>query len=205
MPAWGATIGMIGCLLLGSGVFGLWIADPKITWASYLLAGGGLGLGISLWFGQPPEVSVAVGDSGIAVETGRQTERVHWFELKSIRAKNGLLFVEGREQTLRFSIGANSSAVAMIFKEAAERTPDVMDIDAALLKSLPDVEKVRGLRADIEDDQVAGMHCAASDTLIQLQEEARLCPRCGQVYHRAHIPERCIFCEESLRNKTLLA
>src|SRR5688572_32086312 len=63
-----AAIGLVGSLILGAGVFGLWILDPPLSYGSYLVAIGGLGLGVSLWFGQPAETAVAIGDAGIAVE-----------------------------------------------------------------------------------------------------------------------------------------
>jgi len=205
MPGWVAALGMLGCMLLGAGVFGTWIADPLIEWASYLVAAGGFCLGGSLWFGQPPEIAVAVGDAGVAVEYGRQTTRVHWYDMRSLRTKGGRLVIEGPGPDLKFAIGANPSATAFLLKEAAERVPDVMDIDPSVTKRLPELHQVRGLLQGIEDEQVAGTRCAASQELIQLEEEARLCPRCGQIYLREHVPAQCVSCEMELGNETLLA
>lgn len=205
MPGWVALVGMASCLVLGSGVFGLWMADPAIYWASYLVTAGGVGLGIALWFGQPPEVAVAVGDAGVAVEGSRQTTRLNWYEVRAIRTRGGRLVVEGEQTTLKFLIGANLAASSFLLKEAAERVPDVLDIDPRASKSLPDPTTVRGLLEDVQDDQVAGARCAASETLIAMEEDARICPCCGQIYEKNHVPTKCVSCDTSLAENTLHA
>src|SRR5690606_38094440 len=181
MPAWVGVVGMLGCFALGSGVFGLWIIDPPVSFATWLVAGGGLGLGVALWFGQPPETAVSVGDSGIAVESGKDTLRVQWFDLKALLVRSGQMFVEGNRQSLKFSVAANQAAAATALKEAAQRVPDTLDVDKNIMKSLPDPGKA-GTVQDVEDDQVAGMRCAVSKKLINLEEDARLCATCGQVF-----------------------
>lgn len=205
MPLWVGLVGMFGCLVLGSGVFGLWIAEPPHAWASYLVAAGGLGLGISLWFGTPAELAVAVGDAGVLVERGRQTQRIHWYEVRAIRCVSGHLVVESAQLNLKFLIGANRSAAAYLLKEAAERVPDVIDVDPDVLKTLPNPKEVRGIVEAIEDDQVAGARCAASNELIRLEENARLCARCGQVYDQAHMPSACVSCNNELGPLALTA
>lgn len=205
MPLWVGITGIAGCFLLGLGVFGLWILDPPVSWASYAVAGGGLGLGLSLWFGQPPETAVAVGDAGVAVEDGKETRRVPWYEVRSLRLAGDAVLVEGKSETLKFSFGANSSAVATLLKEAASRVPDVVDVARSLTQRLPSPETVRGFAQDVEDDQVAGSRCAASKNVIHLEEEARCCPQCGQVYHRDGLPESCVTCEAPLTGRALLA
>lgn len=196
---------MASCLVLGSGVFGLWLADPAIYWASYLVTGGGVGLGIALWFGQPPEVAVAVGDAGVAVEGSRHTARLNWHEVRAVRTRGSQLIVEGDQTTLKFLIGANLGAASFLLKEAALRVPDILDIDPRVTKSLPDPATVRGLLQDVQDDQVAGARCAASETLIALEEDARICPCCGQIYEKSHVPEACVSCETQLAENTLHA
>lgn len=205
MPTWVALLGMVGCFGLGAGVFGLWILDPPVTWSSYAVAAGGLALGLALWFGQPPEVAVAVGDAGVAIEGSHQTQRLNWYEMRAVRAQGGRLLIEGDNTALKFSIGANLGAAALLLKEAAERIPDVLDVDPQVSKALPDPQTVRGLLQDIEDDQVAGTPCAASGTVIKLEEDARVCPCCGQIYEKAHLPSSCVSCENQLGENALRA
>jgi hypothetical protein len=204
MPAWVAVVGMFGCFALGSGVFGLWILDPPLGFASWLVAAGGFGLGVALWFGQPPETAVSVGDSGIGVESGKDTLRVQWYDLKALRITSGQMIVEGNRHTLKFSVSANQFAVAAALKEAAERVPSTIDVDKAIMKSLPESGQAGTLK-DVEDDQVTGMRCAATKKAINLEEDARLCPCCGQVFHKDGVPEVCPSCENSLKSRTLSA
>lgn len=205
VPPWVALVGMLGSLVLGAGVFGLWILDPQLSWASYLVAVGGCGLGVALWFGQPSESAITVGDAGIGVEDGQEVTRVPWYLMRSLQVSGGAVVVEGETNRIKFLLGANQRAAAFALKEAAERVPDVVDVDKSVTESLPDPAKVGGYLQDVTDDQVAGMRCANTDKLIHLEEDARICAKCGQVYHKEGIPETCVSCETPLAGRTLQA
>ena len=56
---------------------------------------------------------------------------------------------------------------------------------------------VDGRRA--ERAQLAGARCKASDELIAFEKDARLCGRCGEVYHKSHVPDRCLTCDAALK------
>jgi len=43
----------------------------------------------------------------------------------------------------------------------------------------------------LEPPQVVGKHCAASGKVISYEPDARVCPRCERVYHRASVPASC--------------
>jgi len=202
---WVAITGMVGSLILGAGVFGLWLLDPPFAYASYLIAVGGLGLGLALWFGQPLESTVAVGDAGIAVEDGREVSRMRWYAIKSIRIISGKLIAEGGGQSVRFTVGANRAAAAWVLKEAAERIPNVLDVDKTEASKLPQPEAKSGLLVEIDNDQLAGSRCAATDKLITLEEDARICANCAQVYDKAGVPEKCISCDTEMKGHTLRA
>ncbi len=45
--------------------------------------------------------------------------------------------------------------------------------------------------------QVVGKRCAESDKMIAYEPDARVCPRCERIYHKAHVPEECA-CGENL-------
>lgn len=203
MPMWVAIVGFLGATVLGAGVFGVWIMDEPFKWAEYVVAVGGLGLGLSLWFGQAPETAVLIGDSGIAVEDGKQMVRIPWYRMRSLKVSAGSMVAEGETTKLKFLIGANPEAAAQALKEASVRVPDVVDVDKAIAQSLPAAEGPRGKRRSIEDDQVTGVRCASSKKIIRLEEEARLCPTCGQVYHRDALPDRCSHCDAELQGRTL--
>jgi rubrerythrin len=114
------------------------------------------------------------------------------------------MIVEGSRHSLKFSVKANQPATATALKEAAQRVPDILDVDKEIMKSLPDPGKSGALQ-DVEDDQVAGTRCAASKKLINLEEDARLCDGCGQVFHKEGVPESCPSCEKNLKSHTLSA
>jgi hypothetical protein len=200
-----AAVGLLGSLVLGAGVFALWILDPPLSYASYLVAAGGLGLGVSLWFGQPSETAVAVGDAGIAVEDGSEVIRVAWYAMKSLRVEGDKMVARAAGSMVRFSIGANPKAAAWALKEAAERMPSALDVDQAIVDKLPEPSHVGGLDQPVKGDQVAGNRCANSGNAIQMEEDARLCPRCGQVYHKDSVPEACVTCDAELKGHTLRA
>lgn len=205
LPLWVGVVGIAGCLLLGMGVFGTWILDPAPSYASYLVAAGGFGLGVALWFSQPKESAVFVGDAGIAIDDGRQTLRVAWYAMRSLRIENGFVLVEGPGHSLKFLLGANQKATAHALREAALRVPDVVDADKNIMETLPEPSDNEEQLKGVEDDQVTGSRCATSNKLISMEEDARICPRCGQVFHKESVPEACPSCEAALKGKTLLA
>src|SRR5690606_16895132 len=197
-------VGMLGALVLGAGVFGMWILDPPLSWASYLVAAGGFGLGTALWFGQAPETAVTIGDAGIGVEDGRQMVRVPWFQMRSLRVSGGSVVAEAAQYKVKFLVGANPHATAQALKEASLRVPDVVDVPSDITEKLPKAGEVKGYEQDV-DDQVTGSRCAASDKIIRLEEDARLCPNCGQIFHKEGVPDACTHCKTDLKARTLRA
>jgi hypothetical protein len=95
----------------------------------------------------------------------------------------------GRPMTLVVSLGSHSQAASWIVKEARERVPAVVDVpeDATLPAPFADA----GAILTLEPAQVVGKHCAASGKVIAYEPDARVCPRCERVYHKAHLPESC--------------
>lgn len=199
-----AGIGMVGSLVLGAGVFGLWVIAPPVAYASYLVALGGLGLGVSLWFGQPREIAVSVGDAGLAIEDGREVLRLHWYEMKSLSIEGSRFVVRGTDRTLSFLWGANAKATALLLKEAAERVPGVVDVPRALTEKLPPPDE-SSAGVPVEGDQLTGIACFASEKAIQFEGDARLCQNCGAVYSKDAVPEACAFCERPLEGRLLRA
>jgi hypothetical protein len=53
--------------------------------------------------------------------------------------------------------------------------------------------------ATLEPPQVAGLRCKATDKIIAFEADARLCGRCGEVYHKEGVPARCGTCDAALR------
>jgi hypothetical protein len=198
-----AGVGMIGCLVLGAGVYGQWVQDEPLAFAPQLLAVGAVGLGAALWLGNTGIYPVRVGDAGIAIERGADVSRVAWYDLKSLRFDRKDLIVEGSTTTLKIPTAAHPKAAALAVLEAERRVPKAVKVSDTDRKALPTVGDREGTAVAADDVQVAGNRCAASDTLISFERDARLCPNCGQSYHRDHVPKQCITCDIALTGRAL--
>jgi hypothetical protein len=146
---------------------------------------------------------VRVGDAGIAIERGADVSRVAWYDLKSLRFDRKDLIVEGSTTTLKIPTAAHPKAAALAVLEAERRVPKAVKVSDTDRKALPTVGDREGTAVAADGVQVAGNRCAASDTLISFERDARLCPNCGQSYHRDHVPKQCITCDIALTGRAL--
>ncbi len=168
-----------------------------------MVAGGALVLGAALWFGDAGAIPVRVGDAGVAVERGSEIIRLAWCDMEQIYVERGFLIMSGDGLKLELPMAAHKSAAAWILKEAVRRVPDVMDVKGSTVESLPEPKDTDGELVTISGVQVAGRRCAESDEIITFEGDARLCPRCGQVYHRSHVPKKCVTCGEEIAGKAI--
>ena len=67
------------------------------------------------------------------------------------------------------------------------------------MAGLPKLDAGAGEVIPLEAPQLAGTRCKASDELIAFEKDARLCGRCGEVYHKDHVPPHCLSCEAKLK------
>jgi hypothetical protein len=188
-------VGMVASALLGAGVWAQWISEQQYGFAPYLVAGGALGLAAAMWFGDIRAVPVRVGDAGVAVEKGPDVIRLAWCDIKRVSVYNKQLAVP---------IVAHRRAVAWVLAEGTRRVPDVMDVSPSVVDSLPVPSRHDGELRTVAAVQITGRRCAASDQVISFEKDARLCPNCGQVYHKSHVPAECETCEEALGPSALL-
>jgi len=192
-------IGALGAILMGAGTWGQFgamlqeSAPPPLKIAPYILAVGALLVGAAIWVGTSGEPALRVGDGGIAVEK-RGLLRMPWYEVKEISWNGEGLRLLGKTDmgaTLAYTatLASHPQAIAWIVKEARERIPGAIDLpDAA---GVPDPLASAGEVLTLEPPQVVGKHCAASGRVIAYEPDARLCPRCERVYHKASLPETC--------------
>ncbi len=200
-----AYAGMVGALVLGAGVYAQWIKEPALEYAPYIVAGGSLVLGAAMWFGDSAGLPVRVGDAGIAFEKGSELTRLAWCDIETIEAEGKTLVVRGDGMKLELPLNAHALAASWILKEAARRVPEALDVKGSLADQLPAPKDTDGELMEVTDVQVAGKRCAASDTVIAFEKDARLCPTCGQVYHRDHVPKRCGTCDDSITGRVVRA
>ena len=132
-------------------------------------------------------------------------QRLAWCDIRTISVQKRNLLIRGPELTLSIPIGAQPKAIAWILSEGIRRLPDIIDVRPSFVDSLPEPRKQDGDLRLVGEVQVTGRRCAASNKLITFERDARLCPNCGQVYHKNHVPETCETCEEPLGANALAA
>jgi hypothetical protein len=193
------SLGALGAAAMGAGAweqFGPLMSDAgpePLKWGPYVLAAGAALSGVAIWMGTSGEPFLRVGDAGIAVEKGG-IKRLPWFAVERVEWRDEAVRVTGKDDagvamTLAASLRSHPQAAAWIVKEARARVPSVVQVpeDSTLPEASPDAGE--GLALD--PPQVVGRHCAASGKVISYEPDARVCPRCELVYHRAHVPESC--------------
>jgi hypothetical protein len=204
--AWISVLGMsIGAVLLGAGAYGQWIRGsvrPEMTephpYAAYLLVAGALVLALVTLLGPRQAKPLRVGDAGLGIEKdGAEIERLEWRDVSRILADKDTLTFQGPGTVIAIPLKQHAEAAARALAEAKARIPKKLeDVDtSAVPKPDPDAGEIRPL----ERAQLAGGRCRASDELIAFEKDARLCGRCGEVYHKAHVPDACLTCEAPLK------
>ncbi len=186
--------GGISAAAMGGGTYAqlLRAADAApIPAAPWLLAGGALGLAAAIWFGGSAS-AIRVGDGGIATERGDSLTRMPWYAVTSVALSGDALLAEGKDDkgaafSLRLSRTKDANAAGRIVAEARMRVPSVVNLGDDTFG----YDEQTGDLIQLEPLHLQGKHCSASDTVITFEADARLCPRCERVYHRAHVPEAC--------------
>jgi hypothetical protein len=197
-----STIAMsIGAVLVGAGFYGQWLRSTEAgshPAAPFLLGGGAVLLILVALFGQRLAKPVRVGDAGVALEKDPgEIERLEWRDVNRILLSGGVLSLQGAGTTVSVPVATHRAASALIFAEASRRIPaKVESLDGA---SLGKPEADAGEKLTLEPPQVAGQHCKQSDKLIAFEKDGRLCGRCGEVYHKDSVPQRCLTCDAALK------
>lgn len=209
-------IGALAALALGAGLWAYFYAksfaeDEKLKAVpSYLIAGGAVLLGITIWIGTSSESPIRVGAPGISVEKG-ELRRMPWWAVEKILFESGTLALvvvgkdeAGADWTFKVPIKAHPEGAAWIVREALERIPRRVDISDDVLEKLPEAQEHAGQRVDLEPLQVVGKKDAITGKTISYEPDARVCPRCERVYFKRSVPKKCK-CGNSLvhlRSKT---
>jgi hypothetical protein len=200
------SVGMFGALGLGAGVYAQWVSENPGKSAPYLLVAGALLLGGSLYYGDHGTLPLRVGDAGIAIERGKEIERVAWCDLERVHVKDGKLRLEAKGgQTFDIVIDAHPKGVSRILAEGTRRVPGAMDVKKSAVSSVPEPREDDGELLVVESVQVAGRECAASGKTIAFERDARLCPQCCQVYLKDVVPKVCLTCEAELGDRAVRA
>ncbi len=205
------VIGGLGALGLGAGVWGYWfghLTAPEgqaVSPVFVLSVSGALLTVIAIWLGTSGEAALRVGDAGIALEKG-ELQRMPWYNLSTISWESGAgaLVVSGKDEhdkAVTFKVPARSHGVAAawILAETQERVPKAVDMPKEAIEKLSPAPPNEGQLIGLPPTQVVGKRCAKSGVLIGYEPDARVCPRCERVYHKASVPPKCK-CGENLRH-----
>ncbi len=188
---WLYGFGLLATATLGAGSYERFFTEDPRGIALYLLFGGALALGlVILTFPNLPG-AMLVGDGGIGMErSGDSPLRVAWCDLRRLSFDKVALIAEGGGVTIRIPLSSPAAAVAL--QEARERVPKIVpnELPGGLLAANPQA----GTERSLKDLQVAGKRCKASGQIISFERDARVCFRCGETYHKDHMPERCLTC-----------
>ncbi|WP_437924485.1 hypothetical protein WMF37_36505 [Sorangium sp. So ce291] len=191
----------VAALLAGAGVYGMWFRGEEAgshPYAPYLLVvavllGAAAGL-----FGQWSMKPLRVGDAGVGIENGPgEIERIGWHDVTRLLLTETSLTVQGSGTAIAIPLRTHLPAASRVLAEARARVPArAADIQEGALP-LPD-DAAGEVRA-LEPPQVAGLRCKATDKLIAFEADARLCGRCGEIYHKDGVPPSCATCTAPLR------
>lgn len=198
-----AVFGALSALLLGAGVWGFFYAtsfasDEKLAaLPQYILAGGAVLAGLTIWLGTSSEPPIRVGAPGIAQERG-ELVRMPWWGVDKITFDALALTVNvtgadesGAPLVIKVPAKVYPQGIAWVVKEALERIPRRVQIDESVVSSLPAAAPEAGERLTLEPLQVVGRKCAATGKTISYEPDARVCTRCERAYLAEAVPKKC--------------
>lgn len=190
--------GMAGGLALGAGVYAQWVREDPLSFAPYLVAAGGVALGGALFKTGAEPAKVRVGEAGVALEKGADLTRILWCDVERIALEGDTLVVRGKEATVSFRIDEQPKAAAWVVSEAQQRVPGVVGLSEKERERFGKPNDKDGEVVRVDELQIAGRNCRASDKPIAFERDARLCPTCSEVYLKDQVPKKCLTCQADL-------
>lgn len=191
-------VASVGTVALGAGFFGQVLRAEPHPYAVVMLTAGAVAivLGFVLGFGSPP--IVRVGDGGVALEKdGGEVQRIGWHELLTVELQNEQLLLRSAVATIHVPLATQKQAAARALAEAKKRVPERVEQIDGEIEALNASE---GEVLTLEPAQVAGLVCKATGKAISFEEDVRLCGRCGETYHKEHVPKTCATCDAKLKD-----
>jgi hypothetical protein len=197
-----SAVGMsVGAVLAGAGTWAQWFRPEDLgphKYAPWLLGAAALSLFVVAIFGRWGARAVRIGDAGVALEKdGGELERIGWYEVTGFVQTPEMITVKAAGTSIGVPTRSQPQAAARLVAEAIARLPE--RARALSAEGLPALDDGAGEDLPLEAPQIAGRRCRRSDKLIAFERDARLCGRCGEIYHSASIPKRCVTCDAALR------
>ena len=192
-----ALLGLLfaGAVVLGAGVYARFVSERLPSYATYLVAGGALLIAIYILIVPEDAYPLLVGDAGIGEEHGEGAKRIPWCDVTAIMRDGGALVLSTESSgQVRVSLEQHLPAAARVLAEMDERLADRLPIDEAVRRDIPAPDDKDGEVRKVTGVQVAGRRCKASGKVLSFEDDARGCPRCGEVYHQTEVPDLCLTC-----------
>lgn len=197
-----ALIGGLGVTALGAASYATWMKDAPMEIGPYLFGGGIIGVILASVMGAEDGNPIRVGDAGVAVERGgEQPERIPWCDIDKIALEGDRIVVEAGKRRIVAPRDHHAGAAAWILKEGLARIPKRVTVPAEQQPTILQGTDDHGKTLVVEKMQLAGRRCKASNAVISFERDARSCKRCGEVYEKKHVPERCLTCEAPMEKE----
>jgi hypothetical protein len=195
-----ALLNGVGAAAFGAAVYATWIRDEPMSVGPALFIAGVAAIVAAALLGDTTP-ALRVGAAGVGIERGGpQPERLAWCDVTQITIEDGKrVAVASATDRIVAELNCHAPAAGWIVKEALDRIPKRVKIEADRCAQLVRETDEPATMVAYEPVQVAGRRCAKCDAVITFEVDAHLCARCGQAYHRDHVPERCATCEAELK------
>jgi hypothetical protein len=195
-----ALIGGLGVTALGAASYATWMHDTPMAVGPYLFGAGIIGVIAATMMGADDGMPIRVGDAGVAVERGgSQPERIPWCEVDKVTLEgDDRIVVEAGKRRIVAGKGHHAGAAGWILKEAMARIPKRVAVSPEQTPGILAGTDDHGKVLSVEKMQLAGRRCKASNAIISFERDARSCKRCGEVYEKKHVPEKCLTCEAAM-------
>jgi hypothetical protein len=193
----------LGGLIMGAGVYGLWLRDEALgalPYAQYLLFAGALLVAVYIIFGMGAAKALRVGDLGVGREGSEdRPERAAWYEIIDVTLSGDVLTVATEGKPIEISLARDPQAASCIVAEARRRIPDRLSLEESDIERIGPPQDDAGTELKPEPPQVAGQQCRNTEKPLMVEKDVRMCARCGVLYHRSGVPNRCLECDAKLR------
>ena len=197
--AW--VIAIAGCVVMGFGIYGIWFASYAVRSAPWFMLGGIVTIVVALIVARLQRRVVHVGDAGIALLQRGENVRIPWWQIEAVALSGKKLRITGAEHTIVLPYSEHGQAAAWILREADRRIPERVNKPDKKPKLLPKRDRKAGKKVPPRDVVAEGARCSFSDEPIEEKSTALLCPSCGALFHRKHVPEKCTQCGRRLGDR----
>ena len=193
----------LGATALGAAsyVTFFWSAGSESpSYVPYLFALGIVCLALYIFTGQSSVAVVVVGDFGVRFVQADSERSLLWPDVERMTLEAEALVIRSPSDTLALSTRLYPTAIHYLLQQGRLRIEKRVEAEDEDIQNLAaandDVMRVE----EAELPQVTSLKCRASGRLLSVEQDARICGRCGALYHRQNVPKRCVACGKKLRN-----